>query len=228
LPILIDQSKNHLLYLHIPKTAGTSLKSNLRDDVTLVLDVEFKSELPCPPQHFHYELLYRLGLVSLCTGSFAIVRHPIDRFISEYTYRKKVDKKFKYLNLTAFFIFCRYVYPNNPYLLANHIRPQCNFVGAETTIFKLENGITETFQKYPSFFQSNMQNELRKNVSNSTIAEIDQHTFDGLINFYKDDLNQLGYLADECKATIISKSKLNYMLSWAMGAGMALLYKLSK
>jgi hypothetical protein len=228
LPILINNVKQQLLYLHIPKTAGTSLKSNLRDDVNLVLDIEFKKELPCPPQHFHYELLDRLGLASLCSASFAIVRHPIDRFISEYTYRKKVDKKFKYLNITAFYIFCRFAYAYNPYLLANHIRPQSDFLGANTATFKLEDGISNVFQKYPEFFQCNLQNELRKNVSGSTVSEIGQDTFNNLLNFYKDDLDKLGYLANESKVLVVTESKVNYMFSWIVGAGMAVIYKLSK
>jgi hypothetical protein len=226
MPILRDRNGEQVLYLHIPKTAGTSLKSNLRSDVELVFDVEFKKELPCPPQHFHLEILARLGVTKICSSNFAIVRHPIDRFVSEYTYRKKIDPKFKYVSFSAFFIFCKHVYANNPYLLANHIRLQSDFIDEKTQIFKLEHGISSVFEAYPSFFDESNSEPDRKNTSASKLLEIDKTIFEGLKVFYLKDFTELGYQPESTAIKIVPHSIISYFLSWIVGISMAIVYKI--
>lgn len=226
MPILKDRNGEQVLYLHIPKTAGTSLKSHLKNSVSIVFDGEFQKGLPCPPQHFHLELLVKLRVTQICSSKFAIVRHPIDRFVSEYTYRKKVDNKFKYFNFSTFVIFCKYVYAKNPYLLANHIRLQSDFLDENTKIFKLEDGITSIFEAYPSFFNKSNLEPNRKNVSASKSVEIDEAIFEELKSFYQKDFIKLGYQAESTTAKIAPHKMISYFCSWVFGASMAVVYKM--
>jgi len=228
MPILRELNGEQVLFLHIPKTAGTSLKSHLAVNVELVFDLKFQEELPCPPQHFHLELLTKLGVTKICSSKFAVVRHPIDRFISEYTYRKKVDAKFKYFSFGAFVIFCKYVYAKNPYLLANHIRLQSDFLDDSIRIFKLEDGINLVLEAYPSLFNKSNSELNWKNRSPSNIVEIDKVIFDKLRTFYLKDFTQLGYAPESTGVKIVPHRVTRYFCDWIVGALMATAYKIKK
>lgn len=216
MPLLYKDTKEVLFFIHIPKAAGTSLKSAFSSSVAMALNVEFKKELPCPPQHFHYELLSRLGVFNFCESSFVITRNPVARFVSEYTYRKRVDRKFKYMPLTIFTAFCFSAYKYNPYLLSNHIRPQNEFVGPFSEIFKLEDGLNKVFQHYPSFFDSLNEEGDKKNTSGSSRIAIDAMTLNLIQKFYKEDFDTLAYEKSDNKPTQ-SRSRLKYLLQVAIG-----------
>lgn len=201
MPLLIEPSERKLLFIHIPKTAGTSLKSKIKKNVNIAFNFEFKNELPCPPQHFHYELLQRLGITELSNESFAIVRHPLARFISEYSYRKRVDKKFRYIDLLTFSLFIQKSFEKNKYIFSNHIRPQTEFLGPKTKIFKVEDGLEEVFKCYPQFFEDRkLQEEVqRTNSSNSEQIYIDDITIEIVKNIYKEDFCEFDYAICEKK-----------------------------
>ncbi len=217
-----------MLYIHIPKTAGTSLKNSLRKDVELIFNVEHMKDFPCPPQHFHFDLLKQLGFTQLCQRHFTITRHPIDRFISEFSYRKKIDAKFRYINLTTFFIFCKTVYPKHRYLLANHIRPQSDFVGENTEVFKLEDGLESVLCKFKSLFEENAPRMPRKNTSNSNLIEIDAKTFMEIREFYNEDFKKFKYEADATTAKVTSHKKLNYFVSYVLAKLLVIVFKITK
>lgn len=64
-------------FIHIPKTAGTSVCAYLG-----VTD----------PGHFTYREAESLGIVDNDTITFAVLRDPIDRLVSTFRYSKKVEK----------------------------------------------------------------------------------------------------------------------------------------
>ncbi|NVK56116.1 MAG: sulfotransferase family 2 domain-containing protein [Alteromonadaceae bacterium] len=195
MPLLIKPDNQTLLFVHIPKTAGTSIKSRIKSDIKLALNVEFKQELPCPPQHFHFELLERLGFASYCCDSFAVVRHPLTRFISEFAYLKKVDKKFKHVNLLTFALLCKKIYPINKYIFSNHIRPQSEFISNSTRVFKIEDGISHVYDAYPEFFitEKSKQKSVVANKSNSNSIIADSLSANIVQELYKEDYKNLNY-----------------------------------
>jgi hypothetical protein len=220
MPLLIEPGERKLLFIHIPKTAGTSVKSKIKRSVNIAFNFEFKNELPCPPQHFHYELLQRLGITELTNESFAIVRDPLARFISEYSYRKKVDRKFRYIDLLTFSFFIQKSFAKNKYLFSNHMRPQIEFLGPKTRIFKVEDGLEEVFKYYPHFFEESTAHRdgQRSNMSNSECIYVDDVTVEIVKKIYKEDFLEFGYTICENKfknkkATVFEKLRAKMLSS---------------
>ena len=89
----IDDSRK-LLFLHIPKTGGSSVEKSLNLHPHQVSDPQkFLSGTGKHLQHLTYEEVLRLkkeeSLFSY--NKFCIIRNPIDRFFSEFQWRKKIN-----------------------------------------------------------------------------------------------------------------------------------------
>ena len=78
------------LFVHIPKTGGTSVERSLRAFgwfEPLIVRAQHVTEvryLKATPQHFHADLLEALFRWEEINLAFAICRHPFDRMKSEY------------------------------------------------------------------------------------------------------------------------------------------------
>lgn len=142
-----------VLFVHIPKTGGTSIEQ-------LFLSAGWKRRyflskrsneedrkhyelLRSPPQHMSADQLQSMFRLDRFDVVFTIVRNPISRFRSEYVMRKLggsggvvdaksverwADRQFK-------------LYSSNPNVLDNHIRPQVDFLLPGSGIFQLEGGL---------------------------------------------------------------------------------------
>src|SRR5438045_277709 len=78
-----------LLFIHIPKTGGTSVEAMLKagGGVEAMRHNAQITGLLCTPQHFHAEILSRLVPEGFSDFTFTIVRNPFDRLVSEFKMR---------------------------------------------------------------------------------------------------------------------------------------------
>jgi hypothetical protein len=86
---------NEILFIHIPKSGGTSIQN-------LLIDKGLKCELYSPnlstlinnhtPQHCTFLELEKLGVVDDKIKIFTVIRNPVDRVISEYFYNLEYRK----------------------------------------------------------------------------------------------------------------------------------------
>ena len=93
---IFKKGKQDLLFIHVPKTGGTSIEKlfHLSGWRTAYLDLNLKGKSfnhlrICSPQHMHAEMLQQQLLIHKFSGIFMTVRHPYDRFRSEYAYINK-------------------------------------------------------------------------------------------------------------------------------------------
>lgn len=69
-----------VLFVHIPKTGGSTMEAWLHDLGPRALRYPKKGEgLLTPPQHFHAALLERIVPPEFYDDAFCIVRDPLDR-----------------------------------------------------------------------------------------------------------------------------------------------------
>ena len=133
-------------FAHVPKAGGTSVERWLREhgDETFHAN-RVGHGLPCVPQHFHAELLRYLFGDGWFDFSFAIVRHPETRLLSEYNYRmthgRQLHSRLPAPSLARWVRKTVRVYRRDPYVYGNHIRPQHEFLLPETEVFRLEDGL---------------------------------------------------------------------------------------
>ncbi|MEM7190692.1 MAG: sulfotransferase family 2 domain-containing protein [Pseudomonadota bacterium] len=149
-----------ILFIHVPKAGGTSVEKALEQQGGVALyDPGYlflnRPWSRCSPQHMHLALLRRAIRPGFCDAEFAIVREPMERFLSEYRFRRfmrtlpKADKfnldPGEPADLNPWAEWVLETYSQNPFILDNHIRPQSAFVGEGVKVFRLEDGLGRVF-----------------------------------------------------------------------------------
>lgn len=202
MPLFFNENKS-VLFLHIPKTGGTTIENWLNSTNS------FKSQLFCEnkledtmvtPQHFGYDTVNKLigNFTDSKIYKFAIVRNPYERLISEFFYRLKLHHLYLGKSPERFFS-CWVVHVlkkvrNNPSLLDNHLRPQTYFTSSDVDIFKFENGfemILESVARnvgidYPKVIDSHKVGTKKDVYWSNTAARL-------VNNYYASDFQNFDY-----------------------------------
>lgn len=144
MPIFTIKGRSYL-FIHIPKTGGSSIEDALAPHVETTFRYNgVPAGFPCPPQHLHYaELISRFDISSF-DEVFAIVRHPLSRIVSEYKF--KTYRKNRFIGFEVWADVALKKAEGNPFHLDNHMRPQVEFVGEGVTVFRFEEGLPKIFE----------------------------------------------------------------------------------
>ena len=199
MPILVRNEKS-VLFVHIPKCGGSSfLKAmNQRRWLELLsirgLHANQLKFMRCSPQHLHAELLHQLIKPEAFDHIVTLVREPMSRLISEYSWQKvqgMTDLQPEQWIEQTFSEFQK-----DPFLDDNHIRPQSDFILDPTKIYKLEeDGVHRALEtvspategEYPPI-------EKLKSIRKSTaILEAFEIAKNRICEFYANDYEVLGY-----------------------------------
>jgi len=216
MPLYRIQQKN-MLFVHIPKTGGTSFETVFQNAGSQALFSDKRTiGLRCTPQHFHGEILKNIMQREFIDYCFTVVRHPIDRIKSEFFYRCS-DEKFRYfsglrrkkvkISEAAPDKVCKAFsgwldktlskYPKNSFILGNHIRPQIEYTSAfDPEIFKFEDGLQRALDKVGEMigerFAPMPHSNAAKKKADFEISKADMLT---LKEFYAADFEAFGYTA---------------------------------
>jgi hypothetical protein len=147
MPIFRKDGKS-ILFSHVPKAGGSSMEKLFADAGYTTLYRDSK-EGPgtvnrlrrCSPQHMHAAMLQQLFRLDRFDFIFMITREPIARFRSEYAMRNRKDLKIDAASVEAWSDRLLAEYAYNPYVLDNHLRPQCEFYLPGCTVYHLEDGL---------------------------------------------------------------------------------------
>ena len=173
MPIFSKSDKN-ILFIHIPKTAGTYITQmfvNNGYNVSLTNAKIFQDQVAvndlsvedwCSPQHYRGDLIVNNNRDKTFDKIFTIVRDPLARLVSEYNFRrndpqyqdtsypgiehdiKASDSISETFHRWVELIFDVYRDDNN--VLDNHVRPQHMFLTCNTHILKLEFGAVDIYK----------------------------------------------------------------------------------
>lgn len=212
-PVLTVGDKR-ILYIHVPKTGGTSVEDLLRSyGGRLTMYAPSRGALPCSPQHFHGDLLQTLfgsrsdshvdNLQHDFDFVFMTVRHPMSRLLSEYRYQRSVSVRKKVnpiAHTLTFDLWSRYVLmrsKRNPYYSDNHIRPQFEFSVWNPTIFRLEDGldaVRQRLDKVTGRESSWVARELKVSTNGAGHASrLRSDTRTLIHSYYSQDFDSYGY-----------------------------------
>ncbi|MBN9668726.1 sulfotransferase family 2 domain-containing protein [Roseibium aggregatum] len=214
---LFKINQKTILFIHIPKTGGTSVEEAFQAAGPKALFSDRRPVgLRCTPQHFHGDLLSAVMQREFVDYSFAVVRHPVDRLVSEFFYRCK-DLKFRYYagfrrrkvriseaspaELTRAFSgwLDRILadYSTNPFILDNHIRPQAEFTSQfDPVVFRFEDGLQSALDTIGAKIGHAFGPVPHANASNRPRFPIAQADLLKLKTFYASDFETFGYALD--------------------------------
>ncbi|PMO67491.1 hypothetical protein BCT05_06860 [Vibrio breoganii] len=204
-----------VLFVHIPKSAGTTVKDLfIQNDYNVILgNKNRKIEFPCTPQHYHNEILEYLNLNSI-EYRFTVVRNPITRLFSEYKFRGY--DKIKYITFDVFVHAAFKLYKLDKYCFDNHIRPQSEFISEGLIVYKFEDGIEEirnSFVKKSLIDSSTIISHKRK--SKKATLQFNSSTLRNIMDFYKEDFSLFNYETPKFELVELGylQSGLNRVLS---------------
>ena len=191
-------------FIHIPKCAGTTIETlfeQLKFD-TFLAPKDYRAvrkHLKLPPTHFDISLIenmFRLDAIY----SFAMVRNPYDRMLSDYKWAKTKTNNtqfFQKMSFEEFCVHCFKEYSNNSRYLANHITPQHQFVSKNVNkVFKLESGLEEAIEEVFTDIGVQLNNKLvlkKLNATTDEAIQVNQKTKDSIYEFYEEDFKMFGY-----------------------------------
>lgn len=196
------QNMRKLMYVHIPKTGGTSVeKYGKKHGINWGRHMKFptpKKKINSPYWHLPPTLFN--GKKSPYNGKklFTIVRNPYDRAISEYKYRIEIwSKKKNNVSKKGLNNFIRNLereIKKNKYCFDSHVIPQHEFIDEDTEVINLEN-IEKDFPLLMKKY--NLPEEklpkTYKTSSKVTKNDLDEKSIEILNKIYDKDFKKFGY-----------------------------------
>ncbi|WP_238368589.1 sulfotransferase family 2 domain-containing protein [Mesobacterium pallidum] len=142
---LIELNGKRILYIHVPKTGGTTVETWLESLAPLRFrTVGVPSALNCTAQHLRYEDFEELFGEGAFDYAFMTVRDPFARLASEYRMQIELAKERFFGEMQKFTPWLAQTlarFERDPFVLDNHIRPQWEFGGDDVEVFRLEEGL---------------------------------------------------------------------------------------
>lgn len=202
------QGERKFLFIHIPKTGGSSIERAFADAGwdTLYRDgrvgpKSWNDIRLCTPQHMHREMLESIFRIDRFDGVFTVVREPMARIRSEYLWRHRksgfsIDGR-SVEEWTAG-SFARYA--KDPFLFDNHLRPQVDFLVDRAEVFRFEDGLDEMAATLNAKWDLGLPAALpRVREGSSTTqhsskdVEVTTSMRDLVRDFYREDYRKFGY-----------------------------------
>jgi len=209
MPVFTKDKKN-LLFIHVPKTGGTSMEMLFQRSGWRIgyLDLNLKGESfnhlrICSPQHMHAKMLKQQLMLHKFNGTFMMVRHPYNRFRSEYAYNNKVDCDPSAETVESWTRSVFKAYAGDHFILDNHIRPQHEFYLPGTVVYKLEDGFNKIIQNLTKKYKIELTGEELRKMSrqdesgfSSSDVELNDTVKSMLNSIYHHDFQQFDYKPD--------------------------------
>ncbi|MBB1087967.1 sulfotransferase family 2 domain-containing protein [Lysobacter sp. SG-8] len=197
----IEHNDKRLLFIHVPKTGGTSVEAWMSQVAPLRLrTVGVPASLKCTPQHLRMSDFNQLFGKGYFHEAFCLVRNPFSRIESEYRMRLSMHKSGFFKEGPEFSAWLETSLDRarkEPWLFDNHLRPQWEFVEKNVEVHKLESGLDAALSAAaasiglaftgpaPRLLASGKEAGMRIEWESSDIARV--------CDFYKRDFDTFGY-----------------------------------
>lgn len=193
-----------VLFVHIPKTGGSSVEAWLGAHAHLHFHTAGLTPpaLRCTPQHLRFWDLAQIFQPTFFDYSFAIVRNPFRRLESEYRMRAIVAKEQLLPQMPTFPLWLAHnleMHKQNAFHLDNHMRPQWHFPGRRTEVFKIEDGLDKIIGKVSEKIGLPKPDILPHEMSSTAFEgqiEWDMSDVISVQEAYRQDFEEFGYSLD--------------------------------
>lgn len=208
MPIFL-KSGFRCLFIHIPKTGGTSVEHSLRrlgwtDSLILHQDVRSIGYLKVSPQHYHASILQQIIRPEQFDLIFTICRHPFSRLKSEYYWQRDLGLT-RNTNPSEWIRDRLSVLSQDCSAFDNHMRPQTEFIpeGWNCQILKLEeNGVDRAVAQVDALCPAHVLRRWARGtfparLHQSRLSQVLETSFElhrkNIEEFYRLDMIRFGY-----------------------------------
>ncbi len=204
MPVYRINNKN-VLFIHVPKTGGTSVDAYLSSHATANLHNRLRRlfsvhdglglDWQLPMQHFHAEVLERMFAPDFFDYVFMVVRDPLERLKSEYRHIRalplRIDARLPFGMWARFMLWLA---RRAPSFARNHLRPQSEFPCFGAEVFRFEDGIDHVLKTVAERLGLPEPDEVphRRNLAGEDIA-LSSRTAAALRAAYRKDYETFGY-----------------------------------
>lgn len=196
----VELNSKRLLFIHIPKTGGTSIERWLAQFAALKFRTMGLPEASkCTPQHFRMRDIRALFGENYFDYSFAFVRNPYDRMESEYRMQATLQKAGFWKEYQSFSMWLEANLSrakNNPFHADNHFRAQWEFLGSDVDIFKFEDGLMRGLEKAATLLGISLPEQFPHELSTSRSEVVIQWDLADRIlvqEYFRKDFELFGY-----------------------------------
>lgn len=189
----------HVMFIHVPKTGGTSISDELRRIGEERLSTQLQaSKGTLTPNHLIGKDLETLYFPEAIDYSFMIVRHPIARLVSEYRYQRRHFgihlSRFRSFGFHWWLKYALYRYKQNPYWRGNHFKPQHEFECFGARAFRIEDGLAQIMTALAEVTKLQLDPQVRQlNKSPARDVHISSNDVDRIASLYREDFDRYGY-----------------------------------
>ena len=207
MPIFTREQRS-VLFVHVPKTGGTSLERLL---MGAGWDVGFRATPKThpdqirlhrvSPQHYHAALLEQTLRLDRFDAAFLVTREPLARFRSEYAMRnKRKDGAGSADHVEEWTRRILGRVRRDPCVLDNHIRPQHEFLLPSARVFRLEDGMDAIVAALNDEWDLGLSTDIPQHLSSggegrisSRDVEVNARVEAWVREYYARDRELLGY-----------------------------------
>lgn len=200
MPVFELKNGKKIVFIHVPKTGGTTIEKWLMDccDRFLLFSKSPPEGLRVTPQHLSLNSVRILLDFDVNTYSFTIVRNPYDRMESEFFYRKNFLKSFskkrKGIDFSKWVIESLKNVQGNPFYYDNHLQKQCSFLGEGIDVFKFEDGLENIATRIALAIGIDLPVHLGKHkISDRKPVVWSKRAIQQFNEFYQEDFDTFGY-----------------------------------
>jgi hypothetical protein len=136
-----------VLFLHIPKSGGTSVNAAFQNQGFRAHYLQDKIDQwhtgrTISPQHYHFDIIRQIIDISQISFCFALIRDPLSRLVSEFKHQRSAGIA-KDDNFVEWYDRIKKIKETNPSCFDNHLRPQVDFVHSSINLYAFPGMLSE-------------------------------------------------------------------------------------
>lgn len=206
-----------IFFAHVPKCGGTAVGHYLIAEFGPLAfhDGQFNTHSPrghwtrSSPQHVEAQSLARLFLKGFFDASFAVVRHPVTRFLSVFRFQRDIEGRIAAdMPFSDWIALVERKRKTSPWQFDNHTRMMTEIVPQEAVLFRLADGLEKVAAwlqdiagpdrpLLPVIEERNVLSDRlkRDNIPDNPVTP-SREDVEAIARFYQDDFERFGYQPD--------------------------------